>query len=116
LYVLRGAAQPVPIVEDVAVPPERLPEYLPRVQDVLRRQEMTASFLIHAATGQVHMRPFLDLQAPRDADRLWALADEVYALVMDLGGTISSQHGTGLARMPWVGRQMSRLAGVLRDL
>jgi Fe-S oxidoreductase len=116
LYVLRGAAQPLPIVEDVAVPPEQLPAYLPRVQDILRRQETTASFLIHAATGQVHMRPFLDLQNAGDQAKLWPLADEVYTLVLQMGGTISSQVGTGLARMPWVGRQYGSLAGVLREL
>lgn len=116
MAAIRGAAQPVPIVEDVAIPPEDLPEYLPRVQDVLRRLEITASFLIHAGTGQVHMRPFLDLQSPRDVDRLWKLADEVYPLVLDMGGTISSQHGTGLARMPWLGRQVGPLARVYREL
>ncbi len=45
-----------------------------------------------------------------------ALADEVYTLVLQMGGTISSQNGTGLARMPWVGRQYGALAPVLRDL
>jgi FAD/FMN-containing dehydrogenase/Fe-S oxidoreductase len=116
LYALRVAAVPLIIVEDVAVPPEQLPVYLPRVQDVLRRQETTASFLINAATGQVHMRPFLDLQAARSAGKLWTLADEVYSLVLEMGGTISAQHGTGLARMPWVGRQYGALAPVLREL
>jgi FAD/FMN-containing dehydrogenase/Fe-S oxidoreductase len=116
LYVLRGVVQPLVFVEDVAVPPEQLPAYLPRVQDLLRRLETTASFLIHAGTGQVHMRPFLDLQNSRDANKLWRLADEVYTLVLEMGGTISSRHGTGLARMPWVGRQYGPLAPVLREL
>jgi FAD/FMN-containing dehydrogenase/Fe-S oxidoreductase len=116
LYPLRGAAQPVPIVEDVAVPPEELSAYLPRVQDVLRRQETTAAFLIHAGTGQVQMLPFLDLQNPRDSDRLWALADELYPLVLEMGGTISSMHGTGIARMPWAVRQYGPLAPVMREL
>jgi Fe-S oxidoreductase/FAD/FMN-containing dehydrogenase len=116
LYPLRGAAQPIPIVEDAAVPPEELPAYLARVQDILRRQEVTAAFLIHAGTGQVQMLPFLDLNNPRDAGRLWPLADELYPLVLDMGGTISSMHGTGLARMPWAVRQYGPLAPVMREL
>jgi FAD/FMN-containing dehydrogenase/Fe-S oxidoreductase len=116
LHALRVAAGPLLIVEDVALPTEQLPAYLPRVQDVLRRQETTASFLINAGTGQVHMRPFLDLQDARDTSKLWTLADEVYSLVLEMGGTISAQHGTGLARMPWVGRQHGALAPVLREL
>ena len=116
LYGLRGGTQPVPFVEDVGVPPELLGPYLLRVQEVLQRHEMTASYLVHAAAGQVHMLPFLDPGRPEDATRLWALAEEVYDIVFDIGGTISTQHGTGLARTPWVGRQYGRLAPVLREL
>ncbi len=116
LYGLRGTTQPLAFVEDVGVPPELLPGYLHRVQEVLQRHETTASYLIHAATGQVHMRPFLSWRGPEDAARLWALADEVYDIVLDLGGTISAQHGTGLARTPWVGRQAGPLFSVFRDL
>jgi FAD/FMN-containing dehydrogenase/Fe-S oxidoreductase len=116
LFGLRGATQPLAFVEDVGVPPELLPGYLYRVQEVLQRHETTASYLIHAATGQVHMRPFIEWRGPEDATRLRALADEVYELVLDLGGTISAQHGTGLARTPWVSRQAGPLFSVFREL
>lgn len=116
LYGLRGAAQPLAFVEDVGVPPELLPGYLHRVQEVLQRHETTASYLIHAAAGQVHMRPFVEWRGPEDAARLRALADEVYDIVLDLGGTISAQHGTGLARTPWVSRQAGPLFSLFRDL
>jgi FAD/FMN-containing dehydrogenase/Fe-S oxidoreductase len=116
LYGLRGRAQPLALVEDVGVPPEALPTYLHRVQEVLQRQEITASFLIHALTGQVHMRPFLEYGRPGDVGRLWNLADDVYGIALELGGTISAQHGTGLARTPWVPRQAGPLLRVWRDL
>jgi FAD/FMN-containing dehydrogenase/Fe-S oxidoreductase len=116
LYRLKGQAHPLPLIEDVGVPLEQLPVYLHRVQDILQRHETTASFLIHAGTGQVHTRPFLDLERPGDVTKLWAIADEVHSLALDLGGTISTQHGTGLARTPWVGRQYGRLYPVLREL
>ncbi len=116
LYSLRGAASALAFVEDVGVPVEALPAYLHRVQEVLHRHETTASYLIHAATGQVHMRPFLDLTNRQDAAKLWPLAEEIYGLVLDLGGTISSQHGTGLARTPWVSRQFPRLYPVFSKL
>ena len=116
LHALRGPAQPVPFIEDVGVPPDHLPVYLHRVQTILRRHETTASFLIHALTGQVHTRPFLDLSQAHEVARLLAIADEVYAEVLDLGGTISTQHGTGIARTPWVSRQFGRLYPVFREL
>ena len=116
LYALRGTAQPLAFVEDVGVPPEQLAVYLHRVQEVLQRHETTASYLIHAGTGQVHMRPFVEWRGPEDAGRLWALADDVYRIVLELGGTISTQHGTGLARTPWVSRQAGTLFPVFREL
>ncbi len=116
LYGLRGGSQPVAYVEDVGVPPESLTIYLPRVQEILQRHETTASFLIHALTGQVHTRPFLDLTRPDDVARLRAIADEVYALTLELGGTISAQHGTGIARTPWVAKQYGPAYSVFREL
>ncbi len=116
LAALRGVDRPVAVVEDAAVPVELLPDYLHRVQEVLQRREMVATYLIHAATGQVDMRPFLDLRRQEDGAKLWALADEVYDLVLEMGGTISGGAGTGLARSPWVSRQYGRLYPVFREL
>ncbi|HZZ78476.1 MAG TPA: FAD-linked oxidase C-terminal domain-containing protein [Gemmataceae bacterium] len=116
LYGQRGGAQPVAHVEDVAVPVETLSEYLRRVQDIMQEHETTASFLVHAGAGQVHTRPFLDMQKPDDVSRLWSIADKVHALALELGGTVSSQHGTGLARTSWVARQYGPLYPILRQV
>lgn len=109
LYGLGHDAKPIALVEDVAVPPESLGAFLLRVQEILQVHQLTASFLIHAATGQVHVRPFVDLAHPDSTHRLWTLSESIYDLVLGMGGTISSQHGTGLARTPWVPRQYPRL-------
>ncbi len=116
LFRLKGQVNPVPLVEDVGVPVDELPGFLRRVQDILQRHQTTAAFIVHAGAGQVHTRPFLDLEKPEDVTRLWAIAEEVHGLALDLGGTVSSQHGTGLARTPWVSRQYGPLYPVLRDI
>ncbi|MBI1914679.1 MAG: FAD-binding protein [Planctomycetes bacterium] len=116
LYALRGGARAVPFIEDVAVPLEALPAYLDGVQRILQQHEATASFLVHTAAGQVDVRPFLDLRRPEDVARLLALAEDVHSLALQLGGTVSSRHGTGLARTPWVARQYGRLYPVLQQL
>ncbi|MBV9125314.1 MAG: FAD-binding protein, partial [Planctomycetes bacterium] len=116
LYGLRGGAQPLAFIEDVGVPVEELPTYLHQVQEVLQQQETTASFLVHAGAGQVHTRPFLNLQRPDGTAKLRAIAEEVHALALKLGGTVSSQHGTGLARTPWVARQYGPLYPVMRQI
>jgi FAD/FMN-containing dehydrogenase/Fe-S oxidoreductase len=116
LYGLRGGAHPIAFVEDVGVPVEELPAYLRRVQEILQQHETTASFLVHAGTGQVHTRPFLDLQRSKDVAKLEALAEEIHGLALGFGGTVSTQHGTGLARTPWVARQYGQLYPVLQEL
>ncbi len=116
LYTLGKGPRPLAFIEDVGIPPNQLGEFLSRLQTILQRFETTASYLIHAATGQVHARPFLDLANPADAEKLWAIADLVHNLAIDLGGTISTQHGTGIARTPWVERQYGRLFPVFREL
>jgi FAD/FMN-containing dehydrogenase/Fe-S oxidoreductase len=116
LETLRGGPPAVTGVEDVGVPPAELPVFLARVQDVLQRHDTTAALLVHAAAGQVHLRPFVDPTDPADAARLWSIAEDVYAIALDLGGVISGRHGTGLARTPWVAKQYPRLAGVFREL
>jgi FAD/FMN-containing dehydrogenase/Fe-S oxidoreductase len=116
LYGIKGGAQPVPFVEDIGVPPEQLPEFLRRVQEILQEHETTASFLIHAAAGQIHTRPFLDLQNPQHVSRLSAIAEQIHTLALDLKGTISTQHATGLARTPWVARQYGPLYAIFRQI
>jgi FAD/FMN-containing dehydrogenase/Fe-S oxidoreductase len=116
LYGMRGGAQSVALVEDVAVPTEELAGYVHRVQEVLQEHETTGSFLIHAGTGQVHARPFLDLRKPDDVAKLWLIGEKVHGLALELGGTVSSQHATGLARSPWVARQYGRLYPVFLQL
>lgn len=116
LYGIKVGAQPVPFIEDVGVPVEALPEYLTRVQEIFRESEVTGSFLVHAGAGQVHARPFLDLQRQEDIAKLSLLAEKVHTLALALGGTVSSQHGTGLARTPWVARQFGPLYPLLRQV
>lgn len=116
LYGLRGGPQAIAFVEDVGVPPEELQVYIHRVQQILKRHEITASLLVHAGTGQVHLRPFLDLQRQEDTSKMLAIGEEIHGLALELGGTVSTQHGTGLARTPWVERQYGPLYAVMREL
>ncbi|MFO0967491.1 MAG: FAD-linked oxidase C-terminal domain-containing protein [Gemmataceae bacterium] len=116
LYAVKGGAQPAPLIEDVGVPLDRMAEYVFRLQEVLKEHEISATFLIHATSGQVHARPFLDLTNPEHASRLIDIAEKAHALALSLGGTVSTQHGAGLARTAWVARQYPTLYPVLRQI
>jgi FAD/FMN-containing dehydrogenase/Fe-S oxidoreductase len=116
LYALGPGPRPVAFVEDVGVPADHLPEFLTGVQAVLQRFELTGSLLVHALTGQVHTRPLIDLGNPDDRAKLWPVAEIVHELALKLGGTVSTQHGTGIARTPWVEKQYGPLMPVFREV
>jgi FAD/FMN-containing dehydrogenase/Fe-S oxidoreductase len=116
LYALGPGPRPVACIEDVAVPTEELPRFLGEVRGLLRRFDLTGSVLVHVLAGQVHTRPFADLNNPTDRAKLWPLAEAVHTLALGLGGTVSTQHGTGLMRTPWVDKQYGPLMPVFREL
>ena len=100
LYGLRGGSAPIAFAEDVGVPRSQLARFLREVQELLKRHQVVASFLVHAGTGQIHTRPFLDLQRPEQVTQLFQVGDAVHQLALELGGTVSTQHGVGLGGHP----------------
>lgn len=116
LYRLKGSTRPVPMVEDIAVPPELLPDFLHRAQQILKQQQVTASLFGHAGHGQLHIRPFLDLANENDISKMDELAELLYAEVWGVGGTISGEHGDGLSRTPFVGKQYGPLAQAFSEI
>jgi FAD/FMN-containing dehydrogenase len=116
LHRLKGNIRPIPVVEDVAVPPRALPEFLVRLQNILKQHQITASLYAHAGHGQLHIRPFLDLAVPDEVRKMEELADDLYADVLNVGGTISGEHGAGLSRTQFVRRQFGPLYEVFREV
>lgn len=116
LHRMPGSARPTPCIEDVAIPLPALPVFLRHVQDTLKRLHVTASVFGHAAQGQLHIRPFLDLRSDSDIHTMESLAAELYEKVWLLRGTISGEHGDGLSRTPFLAKQYGPLVNVFREL
>lgn len=113
---MRGGTRPLPFIEDVAVPPEALQEFFVRSQQVLRKHDVTASLYSHAASGQIHMRPFMSTPQQKDGPRLDALIRDFNDVAISLGGTISGEHGDGLSRSAFVKNQYGPLYSVFRQV
>jgi FAD/FMN-containing dehydrogenase/Fe-S oxidoreductase len=116
LMRMKGPGRPVPFLEDVAVPPETLPDFLQQVQNVFKQREVNWTLYGHAGAGQLHMRPILDMRNAADRAKLEGLACEVYEAAWSVGGTISGEHGCGLARTQFLRRQYGPLAQVFGDI
>jgi len=114
---LKGESRPLPFVEDIAVPPELLNEFLVESQRVLQRHQVTATLYAHAAAGQLHLRPFLPTPTTDAAKRrLEHIAQDLYEVVFRVGGTISGEHGDGLSRSGFVQQQYGPLYRVFQEI
>ncbi|AKH96959.1 FAD-binding and (Fe-S)-binding domain-containing protein [Halanaeroarchaeum sulfurireducens] len=88
-------------IEDTAVPPENLPEYVADFQDILDEHDTFASYYAHAGPGVLHIRPLLNLKTQDGVEKLEATADAVTDLVAEYDGAISGEHGDGRVRTQW---------------
>ena len=101
LYGMRGDRKPVTFVEDTAVSPAALPEFVERFQEVLAHHGTEGAFYGHASVGCLHIRPLLNLKDPADVVRMRRIAENITDLVLEYGGSLSGEHGDGLARSEW---------------
>jgi FAD/FMN-containing dehydrogenase/Fe-S oxidoreductase len=93
-----GARRPHAFVEDTAVAPERLGDYVARFREILDAHGLTAGWYGHCSVGCLHIRPYVDLTEPGAVETMRAVAEEIVDLVADFDGVNSSEHGDGRAR------------------
>ncbi len=113
---IKGELRPLPFIEDVAIPPEHLEDFLSQVQKVFQKHQVTATLYSHAGTGQMHFRPFMQHPALDGGVKLEAVARDVYQVVFDHGGTISGEHGNGLSRTSFIRSQYGQLYKVFKEI
>src|SRR6266699_2567566 len=112
-----GPAKPVAFIEDAAVRPAQLPEYVAGLQSIMKPLGLEASYYGHAATGLLHVRPVLDLHNPVDLKKFRQVADQTSALVRQFKGSLSAEHGVGIARTEYMRDQLGdELLGVMREI
>ena len=112
-----GSAKPVAFIEDAAIPPHQLPAYVAELDSLMRRLKLEVCYYGHAATGLLHVRPVLDLHTVEDRRKYREIADEVSALVRQFKGSLSAEHGVGIARTEFMRQQVGDdLLGVMREI
>src|SRR2546426_4355443 len=101
-----GPAKPVAFIEDAAVRPAQLPEYVRGLQSIMKPLGLEASYYGHAASGLLHVRPVLDLHSAADLKKFREVADQTSALVQEFKGSHSAEHGVGIARTEYMREQL----------
>ncbi|PSQ08160.1 FAD-binding oxidoreductase [Halobacteriales archaeon QS_6_71_20] len=94
-------AKHISFIEDCAVPPEHLAEYVEGFQELLDEVGTFASFYAHAGPGVLHVRPLVDTKSLDGLDQFERIAEGATDLVVEHGGSVSGEHGDGRARTQW---------------
>jgi len=93
-----GDAKPITVIEDTAVSPDLLPEYIADVKELLNSHNLSCVFSAHAGSGEIHLRPVLNLKDARDVRLYRTVATEMAHLVKKHKGSLSGEHGDGRLR------------------
>ena len=93
-----GDRKPVPVTEDTAVSPEDLPEYIGEFNQMLASHGLNCVYYAHIASGELHLRPVLNLKDPKDVELFHTIALETARLVKKYSGSLSGEHGDGRLR------------------
>ena len=101
LMGMKGDTKPATFVEDTAVSPEKLPDYIRDFRDIVHKHDTVASYYAHASVGTIHIRPLINLKEAGEIAKMRSIAEEIRDLVIAYGGAVSSEHGDGLVRSEW---------------
>jgi FAD/FMN-containing dehydrogenase/Fe-S oxidoreductase len=113
----RGDAKPIAFIEDTAVDPKHMAAFVPRFRDIMAKHGAEGAYYGHCSVGCLHIRPLINLKTQRGLDQVQAMAGEIFDMVLEFEGAISSEHGDGRARSPYLERVFGPVVfGAFREL
>ena len=93
-----------PFIDDFIVKVEDLPEFLPKLNAILERYDLTYTIAGHVGDANFHIIPLMDFNDPESKKIIQKLSEEVYDLVLKFNGSITAEHNDGLIRTPYLKR------------
>ena len=97
-----------PFIDDLVVPPEHLPEFLPELRKIINSYKLLATVAGHMGDGNFHVIPLMKIEDKLERIKLAPAMREVNDLVLHYGGSLSGEHNDGLIRGPWLHQMYSR--------
>ncbi len=91
-----------PFIDDLVVNPEHLPEFLPKLREIINKYELLATVAGHMGDGNFHVIPLMEIEKEEERAKLEPAMREVNELVLSYGGSLSGEHNDGLIRGPWL--------------
>ncbi len=99
---MEGPEKPIAFIEDVTVTPSRLPEFIRRELEIFERYKVRAGVFGHGGDGNLHVRPVLNLKDPEGVGKMRGIAEDVYELAAQMGGSPTGEHGDGRLRTGFI--------------
>ena len=96
-----------PFIEDFCIPPDKVPEFLPKAIKILRDHGIKVNIAGHAGNGNFHIIPLMDLTKETERAKIPLVADKFYDLVVEYKGTITGEHNDGIVRTPYLNKMYS---------
>lgn len=106
----------IPIVEDFGVPITKIPDAIQGSQKISLDNDILIANFGHVGDGNLHTTFILDVRDRTGWEKVRKVADELLELAITLGGTITAEHGTGLAKAPFIGRELGTGLDVMRQI
>src|SRR5215510_6135579 len=94
----KGDKKPIAFVEDTAVAPAKLPEFIKRFREIIADHDAVAGYYGHCSVGCMHIRPLINLKEESEKNKMVSIANAIADLVLEYNGAMSGEHGDGLAR------------------
>ena len=91
-----------PFIDDMVVPPPKLPEFLPQLQAIIKKYNLMATIAGHMGDGNFHVIPLMKIEEKSERDKLAPAMKEVDELILKYGGSLSGEHNDGMIRGPWL--------------
>ena len=96
-----------PFIDDLVVPPEHLPTFLPELRAIINKYKLLATIAGHMGDGNFHVIPLMKFEDEKERVKIEPCMREVNALVLKYGGSMSGEHNDGMSRGPWLKQQYS---------
>jgi glycolate oxidase len=96
----------VALTEDVCVPRTRLPDMVVRISEAAQRHGVFIATVAHAGDGNLHPVFVFDRGLPEVPPAVWAAADEIFRAALELGGTLTGEHGVGMIKRRWLAEEL----------
>ncbi len=109
-----------PFIDDIIVKPTDLPEFLPRLNKIMEKYDLTYTIAGHIGDANFHIMPIMDFTKPEAKEIFENLTKEVFALVFEFGGSMAGEHNDGIVRTPFLkqmyGEEVYNIFGQIKDI